>query len=90
LSSGQVIINFEPLKGLFCVLKVKDTPKKHWSDFRSWGITKSFYELLLEFAQNIVVVNFLSIIMDEVITNDNTFWISFHLYVFQNWKQIPL
>jgi hypothetical protein len=51
LSSGQAIINFESMKELFCVLKVKDTPKKHWSDFSSWGIKKSIDELLLEFAQ---------------------------------------
>ncbi len=59
-------------------------------DFTSWGITKSIDQLLLEFAQNVVVANFLSIIMDEAVVIDNNFWISLHLYVFQNWKQIPL
>jgi hypothetical protein len=83
LSSGQAIINFESLKELFCVLKVKDTPKKHWSDFTSWGIKKSINELLLEFAQNVVVANFLSIIVDKVIAIDNIFWISLHLYFFK-------
>jgi hypothetical protein len=87
LSSGQAIINFESLKEFFCVLKVKD---KHWTNFTSWNITKSINELLLEFAQNVVVANFLSIIVDEVIAIDNNFWISLHLYVFQSWKEISL
>jgi len=89
LSSDRAIIHFESLKKLFCVLKVKDTPKKHWNDFTSWVIKKSINELLLEFAQNVVVENFLSIIVDKVIAIDNIFWISLHLYVLQSWRQIP-
>lgn len=90
LFSGQAIINFESLKELLCVFKVKDILKKHWSDFTNWGIKKSINELLLEFAQNILVANFLSIIVDKVIAIDITFWISFHLYVLQSWTNSTL
>ncbi len=40
--------NFEGLKDLFIVLKIKHTPKKHWMDFVRWGIVESMNELLLD------------------------------------------
>jgi hypothetical protein len=90
LFSGQTIINFESLKELLCVFKVKDILKKHWSDFTIWGTKNSINELLLEFAQKVLVANFLSIIVNKVIAIDITFWISFHWYVFQSWTNSTL
>jgi len=83
--------NFEVLKNLCIVLKMKHTPKKHWMDSIRWCIIESMNELLLESIQNvIVVVNFIYVNNNKIIAIDNTFWISLHLYVVQGWKQIPL
>jgi hypothetical protein len=38
--------SFEGLKDLFIVLKVKHTPKKHWSDSIRWVITQFMNDLL--------------------------------------------
>jgi len=83
--------NFEGLKNLCIVLKMKHTLKKHWMDSIRWCIIESMNELLLESIQNvIVVVNFIYVNNNKIIAIDNTFWISLHLYVVQGWKQIPL
>jgi hypothetical protein len=51
--------NFEGLKDLFTMLKVKHTPKRHWTNSTRWGRTESMNELLM--VQNVVVVaNFIS------------------------------
>jgi hypothetical protein len=83
--------NFEGLKDLFIVLKIKHTPKKHWMDSIRWGIAESMNELLLESTQNVIVVaKFIYVNDNKVIPIHNTFWIFLHLYVVQGWKQIPL
>lgn len=43
-------------------------------------------ELLLDSIQNVVIVNFSFVSVNEVIVIDNTFWISIHLHVVQGWK----
>jgi hypothetical protein len=83
--------NFEGLKNLFIMFKVKHTPKKHWIDSTRWGRIEFMNELLMESTQNVVIVaNFIYVSIDEVIAIYNTSWISLHLYVVQGWKQIPL
>jgi len=80
--------NFEGLKDLFTMLKVKHTLKKHWTNFARWGMIESMNELLLKSTQIvvIVVVNFIRVNVNESIAIDNTFWIFLHLYVVQGWK----
>jgi hypothetical protein len=66
--------NFEGLKNLFTMLKVKHILKKHWIDSTRWGRVESMNELLMESIQNVVIVaNFISISADEVIAIYNTF-----------------
>jgi hypothetical protein len=45
-------------KNFFVCLRSRTFLRKYWSDFTSWGIKKPINELLLEFAQNVVVANF--------------------------------
>jgi hypothetical protein len=47
LSKGQAMMDFEGLKDMLIVLKVKHALKKHWIDFLSWGIIQSMNNLLL-------------------------------------------
>jgi hypothetical protein len=70
--------NFEGLKDLFNVLKIKHITKKHWMDFLGWGIVEFMNELLLESTQNVIVVaNFISVSNNEFIAINKTFWIFF-------------
>lgn len=85
------MMNFEGLKGIFNLLKVKHTPKKHWIDstigvLLNWW-TKFFYCPFIHNAIN--AANFLFVNVDEVITLDNTSWISQYLYAIQVWNWIP-
>jgi hypothetical protein len=41
------MMDFEGLKDMLIVLKVKHALKKHWIDFLSWGIIQSMNNLLL-------------------------------------------
>ncbi len=43
---GRAMTNFEGLKDLFIVLRVKHTPKKYWNDSIRWGITQFMNDLL--------------------------------------------
>jgi len=66
--------NFESLKELFIVFKIKHTPKKHWMDSVRWGVVESMNELLLESTQNVIVVaNFIYVSDNKVIAIDTTF-----------------
>jgi hypothetical protein len=81
------MINFEDLKDLFTILKVKHNPKKNWSDSSWWGIVEFMNDLLLEYIRKAFnVASFLFVNANEVIVVDNTSWIFIHLYVVQVWK----
>jgi hypothetical protein len=83
--------DFEGLKDLFVVLKVKHTPKKHWINYSGWGIIESMNHLLLQSIRNVInVVDVLSMNVNEVTTIGNASCISLHVYVVQSWKQILL
>jgi hypothetical protein len=77
---------FKGENDLFIVLKVKHIPKKHWSDFTRWGIVEIMNELFKSIYNVIVVADFIFISVNEVITIDNTSWISMHLYIVRSWK----
>jgi len=69
--------DFQGLKDLSIMLKVKHTPKKHWINSSGWGIV----DLLLQSIRNAInVVDFLSMNVDEVTTIDNVFLFTFVLY----------
>ncbi len=87
LSRDQAMKDFEGLKNLFVVLKVKHTYKKHWINSLGWGIVESMNDLLLQSTRNAInVVDFLFMNADEVTTIDNASCISLHIYFVQAWK----
>ncbi len=74
--------NLEGLKHLFSLLKVKQTPKKHQTNFVGWGIVELMNQVLLKSTPNAInATNFLSMNVNEVMTIDNASWISLHLCV---------
>lgn len=48
LNHGRPMIDYEHMKGLFQMLKVKFVSKKHWFDMLSWAMFEVMCELLLE------------------------------------------
>jgi hypothetical protein len=81
------MIDFEGLKNLFKLLKVKHTPKKHWLNFVGWGITDLMNQVLLQSTHNVVnVINILFMNVDEMTTIDNASWNFLHLAVGQGWN----
>ncbi len=65
--------NFEGLKNLCIVLKMKHTLKKHWMDSIRWCIIESMNELLESIQNVIVVVNFIYVNNNKIIAIDNNF-----------------
>jgi hypothetical protein len=64
------------------MLKVKNVSKKHWFDTLGWGIVKIMHIALLETTKaTFFITIFIAINAYEVITINNTQWISIHLYV---------
>ncbi len=55
------MIDYESLKDLFQLLKVKNVSKKHWIDSSRWGMVKVIHEILLEVTKVAFVVKFLSL-----------------------------
>lgn len=84
LFTSSIMTNFKGGKDLFTVLKVKHIPKKHWSGFIRWGIVEFMNELFKSIQNVIVAANFICISVNEVITIDNTSWISMYLYIVQS------
>jgi hypothetical protein len=55
------MIDYESLKDLFQLLKVKNVSKKHWIDGSRWGMVEVMHEVLLEVTKVAFVVKFLSL-----------------------------
>jgi hypothetical protein len=47
LFKGRAMMDCEGLRDMFIMLKVKHTPKKHCTDYLSWGIVELMNDLLL-------------------------------------------
>jgi len=83
--------NYENLKDLFQLLKVKSVSKKHWFNTSWWGMVEVMYIVLLEATKTTFVATpFIVVSVDEVTMIDNTQWLSIHLYVVQKWRSIPI
>ncbi len=48
LIHGRPMTNYENLKDLFQLLKVKSVSKMHWSDTSGWGMVEVMHVVLLE------------------------------------------
>jgi len=55
------------------------------------GVAKGMAKVMQDITdstKNFVVVSFIVVFLDEVMTIDNTQWLFIHLYVVQLWKRI--
>jgi hypothetical protein len=77
--------DYESLKDLFQLLKVKFVSRKHWTDNFGYEMAKVMHGVLLETTKaTFVATSFITVTMDEVMAIDNTQWLFIHLYVVQN------
>jgi hypothetical protein len=54
-------------------------------------MAKVMHDVLLKATKvAFVCANFIAICANEITTNDNTQWLSIHLYMVQGWKRIPI
>jgi hypothetical protein len=73
--------DYEHMKGLFQMLKVKFVSIKHWFDMLSWAMVEVMHELLLEATKaTFFFATFIVINANEVTTIDNTQWLLIHLF----------
>jgi hypothetical protein len=54
------------------------------------GMAKVMQDIILDSTKDFVVVSFIVVFVDEVMTIDNTQWLFIHLHVVQLWKRIPI
>ncbi len=67
------MIDYEDLKDLFQLLKVKNGSKKHWFDTSGWGMVEVMHVVLLKATKaTFVVAPFIAVSANEVTTIDNT------------------
>ncbi len=67
------MIDYEDLKYLFQLLKVKSVSRKPWFDTLGWGMVEVMHIILLEVTKlAFVVAPFIVISANEVTTIDNT------------------
>jgi hypothetical protein len=72
---GCPMIDYEDLKYLVQLLKVKSVSRKPWFDTSGWGLVEVMHIVLLEATKvAFVVAPFIVISADEVTTIDNTQW----------------
>jgi len=65
------MLEYELLKELFLLLKVKTTPLKHWIDSSGWQIAKTTHDVVLSKTIFMISkVNFVTANADEVTTID--------------------
>jgi hypothetical protein len=85
LREGCPLTNYESLKDLFCFLKIKNMPKKHWFDNLRWEMVESIHDVLLEHTKEVInKFPFLALSIDEVTTSDIESWNPIHGYVLEN------
>jgi len=90
LNMGCSMCDYKPEQYLLRHLKVKNVPKKHWSEMFGREMAKHLHSCVLV-ALKLVVRNarFVSISVDEVTAVNNTLWIGIHVYVVDEWKRVP-
>ncbi len=74
-----------PSKILFYFFKVKNMPKKHWSNSLGWEVVESMRDMVLQCTKEAVKqFPFFFFFVDEITTIDNESWIFIHEYAFNN------
>jgi hypothetical protein len=86
LSHGQQMIKFEFFKDLYGLLRLKNNPRKHWTNTNGWGMAKSMHDVVLENMKIIMQkFGFSALSANELTTIDNQQWINVHIYVMKKW-----
>jgi len=83
--------NYESLRDLSQLLKVKFVFQKHWIDWFGWGMAEVMHKVLLE-AINVtfIAASFIMVNVDEVTAINNTQWLLIHLHMVEQWRRIPI
>jgi hypothetical protein len=45
---------FELIQELFCILKIKNNPKRHWMNSNGWGIVEAMHDIIFSNIKNVV------------------------------------
>jgi hypothetical protein len=73
------------------MFKVKNVGRKHWIDLSNWGMAEVMHSVLLDVTKvAFTSVAYIGFFANEVMTINNTYWLSIPLYVVQAWKRIPI
>jgi hypothetical protein len=71
-------------------LKVKNVPRKHWSETSGWEMGEHVHGCVLAALKAVLQsAKIISISADEVTAVDNTCWVGVHIYVVQSWERMP-
>ncbi len=71
--------------GIFLLLKVENTPLKHWFDSSGWQITEAMHDVIFSKAMAIISsVIYVVVSVDEMTIVDAQQWINIHAYVMKN------
>ncbi len=90
LRHGRPMCDYERTMTLFLHLKVKNVPKKHWSETSGWEMSEHMHGCVLSALKSAVQSAFyIAISADEVTAVDNTGWIGVHVYTVERWEMIP-
>ena len=81
LSHGCPMCDYEREQYLLRHLKVKNLPRKHWSETSGWEMSEHLHASILSALMFVVRSTcIISISTDEVTTVDNTPWLGVHVY----------
>jgi hypothetical protein len=81
------MLEYELLRELFLLLKVKNTPLKHWLDNIDWQIAEAMHDVVLfKTSFMILKTNFVIVSAYAMTAIDAQQWINIHGYVMQDWK----
>jgi hypothetical protein len=72
LNHGHPKFEFEALRELYCILKVKNNLKKHWTYGSGLGMVEAMHDIILTSTKIVVQgANFVFVSVYEVIIVDN-------------------
>lgn len=83
------MLEYEPLKIFFLLLKIKNTLLEHWLDSSGWQITKAMHDLMfLKVVFIISKTNYVVVVIDKVTIVDLQQWINIHICVMKKWQHV--
>ena len=90
LAHGRPMCDYEREQYLLRHLKVKNLPRKHWSETSGWEMSEHLHGSVLSALMSVVrSARIISISADEVTAIDNTSWLGVHVYAMDSWERVP-